>query len=330
MRTHSLADLQVGALGIGCMPMSGQNYGPSDEAEAIRTIHHALDNGVTLFDTAETYGHHHANEELLGKALATKANEAIVGTKFGLYHVPNSDSLVVDSDPKKVKASCEGSLRRLGVEAIGIYYQHRVDPTRPIEETWLVLADLVREGKVLHLGMSEPGLETLRRAHAIHPVTAVQNEYSLLSRDPENGVLATLRELGIGLVPFAPLGRGFLSGAFRQESDFEPNDFRKHLPRFQGDNLGRNVARVDQLVAIAAERGLSGVQLGLSWLLAQGKDIVPIPGVETVDKLDELLEAEMVDLSKEEVALIGDLFDGGGFGARTLPADIYANAETPQ
>jgi aryl-alcohol dehydrogenase-like predicted oxidoreductase len=332
MKKHELGQhLTVSAIGLGCMPMSGQNYGQADRAEAVRTLHRALDLGLNLFDTAATYGHDHANEKLLGQMLGRRREEVILSTKFGLQYKPGSNASSVDSRPETIVRECEESLTRLQTDHIDLYYQHRVDPSVPIEEVWGVLSELVAAGKVRYLGMSEPGMKTLRRAHAVHPVTAVQNEYSLFSRDPEAEVLPTLRELGIGLVCYAPLGRGFLSGTFRSPDDFvKGDDVRRLLPRFQGENFYKNVELVDRVHELAAARGVTAMQLALAWLLARGGDIVPIPGMETVAMLEENLVAAEIELGADELDAIDAVLPTGAVGSRLVSHDASSNAEAAE
>ncbi|ODU07208.1 MAG: aldo/keto reductase [Pseudonocardia sp. SCN 72-86] len=316
MEDRMLGDLAVSAIGLGAMALSEQNYGPVDETEAIRTLHEAIDSGVTLIDTAETYGHDHANELLLGRALGTRRDSVVLSTKFGLVFDATSKSIRVAGEPGTIKASCEASLRRLRTDRIDLYYQHRVNPAYAIEDVWGELSELVAQGKVRRLGMSEPGVDTLRKAHAIHPVTAVQNEYSLFTRDPEAELLPALRELGIGLVCFGPLGRGVLSGDFRREEDFPAGDFRRLLPRFQGDNLRRNVELVDRIRELAEASGHSTVQIALAWLLSRGPDVVPIPGMETREKLRHNLAAADVALGPDDLRAIEEVIPAGAVGSR--------------
>jgi len=322
--------------------MADDNYGDVDRDECLRTLHAALDTGVNFWDTSETYGRNSGNEILLGEVIAERRDEVIVATKFGLHvdHIPtvegvaassegevtaqSSDAslrITVNSRPEVIGPSCDASLRRLNVDYIDLYYQHRLDPDVPIEETWGALHELVVAGKVRHLGMCEPGLKTLRRAHAVHPVAAVQSEYSLFSRDPEGEVLDTLRELGIGLVCFAPLCRGFLSGRFRSPDDFGPGDIRSFLPRFQGENFYKNLELVDRITELAAGIDLSATQLALAWLLHQGDDVVPIPGIERRDRLSENAAAADVDLSSDVLAELNDMFIDGAVGSRMVPGD---------
>jgi aryl-alcohol dehydrogenase-like predicted oxidoreductase len=313
-------ELEVAAIGLGAMALSEQNYGPVDDAEAVRTLHEAIDRGITLIDTAETYGVDHANEKLLGAALGRRRDDVVLATKFGLEFDSRTKAIQLAGRPDTIKASCEASLARLNTDHIDLYYQHRVNPAYPIEDVWGVLAELVTEGKVRYLGMSEPGLAALRTAHAIHPVAAVQNEYSLFTRDPEDELLPVLRELNIGLVCFGPLGRGFLSGRFRREEDFPPGDFRRLLPRFQGENLQRNVELVDRVAELAATLDLSPVQIALAWLLAQGPDVVPIPGMETRERLEHNLGALDVKLTSEHLRALELVIPSGAVGERYAPA----------
>ncbi|OUS91337.1 aldo/keto reductase [Rhodococcus sp. NCIMB 12038] len=308
--------LEVSAIGLGCMALTTQNYGSVDEAESIRTLHSALDRGITLLDTAETYGQDHANERLLGRGLKGRREQAVIATKFGLKFDPSDTSLVVDGNPKGIRKALEGSLRRLETEYIDIYFQHRLDPNVPVEEVWAVLADLVQEGKVRHLGLSEPDLDSLRKAHAIHPVTVVENEYSLFTRTPEGFILPALEELGIGMMCYAPIGRGFLTGAITSPEDFAEGDFRSSLPRFQGENFYRNLELVDRIRAAAQARGATPAQLALAWLLARGPSLVPIPGMEKVSFLEENLGALDLDLSEAEIESMDSGISQGAFGER--------------
>ncbi len=292
----------VGDLGLGCMGMS-QFYGPADEAESIRTIHRAIDLGVTLLDTADMYGPY-ANEELVGRAVRGRRERVVVATKFGNVKDGAGRVVGVNGRPEYVRTSCEGSLRRLGIDAIDVYCQHRVDRATPVEETWGAMADLVRQGKVRHLAISEASPATVRRAHAVHPVAAVQTEYSLLSRDPEVALLGALRELGIGFIAYSPLGRGLLSGRITGSDDLGPGDFRRTLPRFQSEHLRHNVGLVDRVAQLAAAKGVTATQLALAWVLAQGDDIVPIPGTKRVDRLEENVAATALRLTPEDLAAL--------------------------
>jgi aryl-alcohol dehydrogenase-like predicted oxidoreductase len=297
--------LVVSAEGLGCMGMS-EFYGSADEVEAVATIRHALELGVTLLDTADVYGPW-TNEQLVGEAIADRRDEVLLATKFGLVRDPeNPASRGVNGRPDYVMRACDGSLRRLAVDHIDLYYQHRVDPGVPIEETVGAMAELVDAGKVRFLGLSEAGPETIRRAHAVYPISAVQSEYSLWTRDPEDEVLPTLRELRIGLVAYSPLGRGFLTGRITSPSDLGSDDFRAHSPRFQGENLARNLELVARVREIATEKGCSPGQLALAWVLAQGDDVVPIPGTKRRRYLEENVEATEISLDAEELARIDE------------------------
>ncbi|MDI3234142.1 aldo/keto reductase [Exiguobacterium antarcticum] len=301
--------LEVGAIGLGCMGMS-EFYGGSDEQESIHTIHKALDLGITLLDTADMYGVG-KNEILVGKAIAGRRSEAIVATKFGSVRNENGDFLGVSGRPEYVKSACEASLKRLGIDEIDLYYQHRVDPNVPIEETIGAMAELVQEGKVRYIGMSEAAASTIRRAHAIHPITAVQTEYSLWSRDVEDEILPTCRELGIGFVPYSPLGRGFLTGQIQKFDDFAADDFRRFLPRFQGENFNKNLVLVDYIKELAEQKECKPSQLALAWLLAQGEDIIPIPGTKRVSYLKENSGAVDVQLTTQDLQRINEIAPKG-------------------
>ena len=311
----------VSALGLGCMGMSAFYGGRGDDAAAIAVIHRALERGVTLLDTADMYGPH-TNEMLVGRAIAGRRGQVLLATKFGVRLDPSDpQARGVDGRPEYVQAACEASLKRLGVEHIDLYYQHRVDPQVPIEDTVGAMARLVEQGKVRWLGLSEAAPETIRRAHAVHPLTALQTEYSLWSREPEdNGVLATVRELGIGFVPYSPLGRGFLTGAIRTPADFDADDYRRHSPRFQGDNFARNLALVEQVRALAAARGVSAGQLALAWVLARGEDLVPIPGTKRLAYLEENLGALDIVLDAADLARIEAVFPPAAAAGARYPA----------
>ena len=303
MKQVSLAGLDVSRLGLGCMGMSAFYSGANtDEAESVRTIHRALGLGVTLFDTAEIYGPY-SNEELLGRALAGRRADAVIATKFGqLSHRGGDGGRTLDSHPDNVRAAVEGSLKRLGTDHIDLCYQHRVDPKVAIEDTVGALADLVQAGKIRHIGLSEAAPATIRRAHAVHPITAVQSDYSLWTRDPEAEVLPTLRALGIGFVPYSPLGRGFLTGAFRSVDDLGPGDSRRGHPRFAGENFDRNLRIVAEVRAVAAAAGATPAQVALAWVLARGDDFVPIPGTKRVSRLEENVGADALVLAEDQVA----------------------------
>jgi aryl-alcohol dehydrogenase-like predicted oxidoreductase len=304
MKTRKLGNqgLEVSELGLGCMGMS-EFYGNSDDQEAIATIHHALDLGVTFLDTADMYGPF-TNEKLVGRAIEDRRDRVILATKFGNVRSADGGWLGISGQPEYVQQACDASLQRLGVDVIDLYYQHRVDLTVPIEETVGAMAELVKQGKVRYLGLSEAAPATIRRAHAIHPIAALQTEYSLWSRDPEDEILPTLQELGIGFVPYSPLGRGFLTGAITTPDDFAADDFRRRSPRFQGDNFAKNLQVVEQVNAIAAEKGITAGQLALAWLLAQGDYIVPIPGTKRRSYLEENIGATDVTLTAADLSRI--------------------------
>jgi aryl-alcohol dehydrogenase-like predicted oxidoreductase len=324
MSTRALGqNLSVSALGLGCMGMS-EFYGGRDEAEAIATIHRALELGVTLLDTADMYGYGD-NEELVGRAIAGRRDGVVLATKFGIVR-DRDDATVrgLDGSADYVRRACDASLRRLGVDHIDLYYQHRVDPGTPIEETVGAMKELVEAGKVRHLGLSEAGPETIRRAHAVHPITALQTEYSLWSRDPEDEILPTVRELGIGFVAYSPLGRGFLSGAIASIDDLEADDYRRASPRFQGENFARNLELVRTIQRLAADKGVTASQLALAWVLAQGEDIVPIPGTKRRTYLEENVAAAEVTLTEAERQAIADALPeaAGGRYAEAMMGSI--------
>ncbi len=321
MKTRKLGQLEVSAIGLGCMGMS-EFYGNRDEKEAIATLHRAIELGVTFIDTADMYGPF-TNEELVGRAIKDRRDQVVLATKFGNVRTADGGWGGVSGKPEYVKQCCDASLQRLGVEVIDLYYQHRVDPTVPIEETIGAMADLVQAGKVRYLGMSEAAPETIRRAQVVHPITALQTEYSLWSREPEDELLATVRELSIGFVPYSPLGRGFLTGAFQSPDDFAADDYRSHSPRFQGENFAKNLDVVHRVKAIAQEKGVTPAQLALAWLLSQGDDIVPIPGTKRRSYLEENAAAVEIVLSQAELDRIDAVAPQG-----VAAGDRYANMST--
>jgi len=311
------SDLHVSAQGLGCMGMS-EFYGSTDEDEGIATIVRALDLGVSLLDTADMYGPY-KNEQLVGRAIAGRREEVVLATKFGIVRGEDPRERSVNGRPDYVHEACDGSLRRLDVDHIDLYYQHRVDPDTPIEETVGAMGELVQAGKVRHLGLSEAAPETIRRAHATHPITALQTEYSLWSRDPEDEILPTVRELGIGFVPYSPLGRGFLTGQIKSIDDLEPDDFRRHSPRFKGENFQRNLDLVERVKEVAAEKDVTPGQLALAWLLHQGEDIVPIPGTKRRAYLEENAAADEIELSAEDLRRIDELAPAGAAAGDRYP-----------
>jgi aryl-alcohol dehydrogenase-like predicted oxidoreductase len=323
MKTRTLGSqgLLVSAEGLGCMGMS-EFYGRSDEDEAIATIHRALELGVTLLDTADMYGPF-TNERLVGRAIADRRERVVVATKFGNQRREDGSWVGINGRPEYVRSACEASLERLGVDHIDLYYQHRVDKSVPIEDTVGAMAELVSEGKVRYLGLSEASPRTVRRAHAVHPITALQSEYSLWTRDPEEEILPTVRELGIGFVAYSPLGRGFLSGKYKQPEDLPEDDFRRHHPRFQGENFQQNLRLVERIEEIAAEKGVSAGQLALAWVLAQGDDIVAIPGTKRRGYLEENVAASEIQLSAGELARIDEAAPVGA-----TAGERYANMST--
>ncbi len=309
MQTRTLGPLTTSALGLGCMGMS-EFYGPGDEQESLATIGAALDAGVTLLDTADMYGPF-TNERLVGRGIAGRREEVVLATKFGNERREDGSFVGINGSPDYVRRACDASLERLGVETIDLYYQHRVDQNVPIEDTVGAMAGLVQAGKVRHLGLSEAGAETIRRAHAVHPIAALQTEWSLWEREPETKVLPVLRELGIGFVPYSPLGRGFLTGQIRSEADLPEGDFRRNAPRFQGENFTRNLELVDRVQQIATEKGCTPAQLALAWLLAQGPDVVPIPGTKKRSRLQDNVGAVEVTLSGDDLRRLDELAPAG-------------------
>ncbi len=319
MKTRKLGSqgLEVSELGLGCMGMS-EFYGTGDEEESIATIHRAIELGVTFLDTADMYGPF-TNEKLVGKAISDRRDQVTIATKFGNERKEDGTRVGVNGKPDYVRKACEASLQRLGVDHIDLYYQHRVDTDTPVEETWGAMKELVEAGKVRYLGISEAAPETIRKAHAVHPITALQTEYSLWSRDVEDEILPTVRELGIGFVPYSPLGRGFLTGQIQAFEDLPEGDYRRNSPRFQGENFDKNLELVEKVRQIADEKGVAPSQLALAWLLHQGEDIVPIPGTKRREYLEENAAATEIQLTDEELSRIDEV----------APKDIAAGDRYP-
>ena len=325
MNKRKLRDLVVGEIGLGCMGMS-EFYGHGDDAESIRVIHRAIELGVTLLDTSDMYGPH-TNEQLVGRAIRDRRAKVVVATKFGIVRGPDPSARTINGRPEYVRRACDDSLQRLGLDVIDLYYQHRVDPGTPIEDTVGAMADLVRAGKVRHLGLSEAAPDTLRRACKVHPIAALQTEYSLWTRDPEDGVLQACRELGVGFVAYSPLGRGFLTGQLRKFEDLAPDDFRRHSPRFQGENFAKNLQLVAHLEHLARDKGVTTGQLALAWVLSRGDDIVPIPGTKRVRYLEENVAAAAVKLSPAELAKLDEIAPKGAAAGPRYPAAAMATLD---
>ncbi|SFD86988.1 Predicted oxidoreductase [Chitinophaga sp. CF118] len=312
MKHILIGGLEVSCLGLGAMSMSGfYDIGAGSDEESTRTIHRALELGVTHIDTAEIYGPY-INEELVGRAIKGRRDQVVIATKFGFVSHAGGGPGVIDSSPANIRIAVEGSLKRLGTDYIDLYYQHRVDRNTPIEDTVGTLAQLIKEGKIKHIGLSEAGVDTIRRAHAVHPITALQTEYSLWTRDPEAELLPLLRELGIGFVPYSPLGHGFLTGQIKSPEDLADNDWRKTNPRFIGENFQRNLRIVEEVKAVADQLGATTAQIALAWLLAQGNDIAPIPGTRRVARVEENIASESIELSSEQLKRLNNLTPASG------------------